>query len=180
MTGKQTPLQGGIATWELGSFLRENSDLFAVQQLLIKGLFKPETELMSIKASMPFLLFVEFTSCGPPSSPEMPNACFCRSSMVKGLTNVVGFQVLTQLAGQIADQLCCLQHGVMTSVTAFEGLGAANLAEVTAFFLLQCRLMGPLNGPTKASCNKTSQAISGCRRAWEAFWAMCMHRWPLV
>ena len=31
--------------WQLGRFMSEAKPLLAVQQLLIKGLFKPETEL---------------------------------------------------------------------------------------------------------------------------------------
>jgi hypothetical protein len=36
--------------WELGSFLGQGSPLLAVQQLLIKGLFKPETEIATVEA----------------------------------------------------------------------------------------------------------------------------------
>ena len=38
-----------VTPWELGSFLSQGGQLFAVQQLLIKGLFKPETELATIE-----------------------------------------------------------------------------------------------------------------------------------
>ncbi|CAL8468215.1 g7754 [Coccomyxa elongata] len=44
--------EGGEAEslWELGSFLAQDEQLVTVQQLLIKGLFKPETELSTIQA----------------------------------------------------------------------------------------------------------------------------------
>lgn len=38
-----------VAHWELGSFLSQGGQLFAAQQLVIKGLWKPETELASIE-----------------------------------------------------------------------------------------------------------------------------------
>lgn len=38
-----------VAQWELGGFLSQGGQLFAVQQLVIKGLWKPETELASIE-----------------------------------------------------------------------------------------------------------------------------------
>ena len=34
-----------VPEWQLGRFMSEAKPLLAVQQLLIKGLFKPETEL---------------------------------------------------------------------------------------------------------------------------------------
>ena len=34
-----------LPEWQLGRFMAEGKPLLAVQQLLIKGLFKPETEL---------------------------------------------------------------------------------------------------------------------------------------
>lgn len=40
-------------SWELGSFLAQDMQLLAVQQLLIKGLFKPETELSTIQVRYP-------------------------------------------------------------------------------------------------------------------------------
>ncbi|EIE19264.1 hypothetical protein COCSUDRAFT_48883 [Coccomyxa subellipsoidea C-169] len=42
---------GGEAelSWELGGFLAQDAQLLAVQQLLIKGLFKPETEISTIQ-----------------------------------------------------------------------------------------------------------------------------------
>lgn len=36
-------------TWELGGFLAQDLQLLAVQQLLIKGLFKPETDIATIQ-----------------------------------------------------------------------------------------------------------------------------------
>ena len=41
---------GAGVAWELGSFLGAAPQLLAVQQLLIKGLFKPETELATVEA----------------------------------------------------------------------------------------------------------------------------------
>ena len=35
--------------WQLGRFMSEGKSLLAVQQLLIKGLFKPETELATVQ-----------------------------------------------------------------------------------------------------------------------------------
>ena len=41
---------GAAVAWELGSFLGQDPPLLAVQQLLIKGLFKPETEIATVEA----------------------------------------------------------------------------------------------------------------------------------
>ena len=38
--------------WELGSFLSQDLQLLAVQQLLLKGLFKPETEISTIQVAL--------------------------------------------------------------------------------------------------------------------------------
>lgn len=38
--------------WELGSFLSQDLQLLAVQQLLLKGLFKPETEISTIQVDL--------------------------------------------------------------------------------------------------------------------------------
>lgn len=43
--------------WQLGSFMAEGKPLLAVQQLLIKGLFKPETELATAQVGAILLFF---------------------------------------------------------------------------------------------------------------------------
>lgn len=35
--------------WQLGRFMSDGKPMLAVQQLLIKGLFKPETELTTVQ-----------------------------------------------------------------------------------------------------------------------------------
>ena len=35
--------------WQLGRFMSDGKPMLAVQQLLIKGLFKPETELATVQ-----------------------------------------------------------------------------------------------------------------------------------
>lgn len=38
--------------WELGAFLNQEQPLLAIQQLLLKGLFKPETEAATIQVNL--------------------------------------------------------------------------------------------------------------------------------
>jgi hypothetical protein len=47
------PLPDGAPRWEVGAALLPRGDLLAVQQLLIKGLFRPETELTAVKVRIP-------------------------------------------------------------------------------------------------------------------------------
>ncbi len=74
---------GGEAelSWELGSFLAQDAQLLAVQQLLIKGLFKPETEISTIQVCA-FLLKPQHCMINPGKCSKTltsPNECYLPS-----------------------------------------------------------------------------------------------------
>ena len=68
-------------TWRLCKFMSEDQPILAVQQLLIKGLFKQETELATVQVILGLWYHLLALATGPDSA-VMQSVAFLASSQV--------------------------------------------------------------------------------------------------